>query len=325
MNPKISSDIEEAHQLIASFIHRTPVLRSTAINEQFQADIYFKAEHLQKIGAFKMRGASHFLQKIMQKKNTQEPLKVVTHSSGNHAQAVALAAKSFGVKAFIVMPKTAPKVKVAGVRSYGGEVIFCEPTLEAREQTMNEIRQRENAIFIPPFDHEDIILGQSTAAKELIEEVAELDYLLAPVGGGGLLAGTALAAKAFSPKTKVIGCEPYLADDAYRSFKSGKWVPSNDPKTLADGLKTSLGKLNSEIISKEVDDILRCTEGNMICAMQLVWERMKQVIEPSAAVPLACLFEDAERFKGKKIGIIISGGNVDLTEFFDHLHSKIDS
>ena len=269
-----------------------------------------------------MRGATHFIQKLLQIKSA-EGLKVVTHSSGNHAQAVALAAKQNGIKAFIVMPSNAPKVKVEGVKSYDGEIVFCEPTLEARESIMNEIREREGAIFIPPFDHEDIILGQATAARELFEEIKNLDFLLAPVGGGGLLAGTALSAEAYSPTTKIIGCEPKMADDAFRSFRSGEKFPSTNPQTLADGLKTSLGELNFKIIMDKVDDILICSEESMILAMKLIWERMKIVVEPSAAVPLGCMLKNKDIFQGKRVGIILSGGNVDLEIFFDHLNSLI--
>lgn len=325
MNQNQSSNIEAAHRLIQSAIHRTPVLKSASLNTIFGCDLYFKCENLQKIGAFKMRGASHFIQKLLLQTNQPNELKVVTHSSGNHAQAVALAAKQNGIKAFIVMPSNAPMVKVKGVESYEGEIIFCEPTLAARESTMNEIRERENAIFIPPYDHEDIILGQATAAKEFIEEESELDFLLAPVGGGGLLAGTAISAKAFSPKTSVIGCEPVLANDAYQSFKSKKWVPSVDPLTIADGLKTSLGTINFNIILEQVDDLLTCSEASILIAMQHIWERMKLVVEPSAAVPLACLLENPVRFKGKKVGIILSGGNVDVQDFFNHLKSQVVS
>ncbi len=324
MNQSISSSIEEAHRLIEKDIHRTAVLTSDSLNKLLNVELFFKCENFQKIGAFKMRGASHFIHKLA-KKHELSGLKVVTHSSGNHAQAVALAAKKKGIKAFIVMPSNAPKVKVEGVKSYGAEIVFCEPTLQAREAEMNKIREREKAVFIPPYDHEDIVLGQATAAKELLEEVVDLEILMAPVGGGGLLAGTALSAKAYSPATIVIGCEPKMADDAYRSFHSGKWVPSTNPKTLADGLKTSLGELNFRLIMENVEDIICCTEEGMINAMQLIWERMKIVVEPSAAVPLACILENEELFRNKKVGIILSGGNVDLNEFFDLLSTKIQS
>jgi len=324
MNQNISSSIEKAHSLIQNDIHRTPVMSSTALNQLLDAEISFKCENLQKIGAFKMRGASHFIHQLLKEKD-QNGLKVVTHSSGNHAQAVALAAKRNGIKAFIVMPSNAPKVKVNGVKEYDGEVVFCEPTLAARESNMELIRQKEGAIFIPPYDHEHIILGQATAAKELFEEVETLDYLLAPVGGGGLLAGSSLSAAAFSQNTKVIGCEPIAANDAFESFRSKEWTPSVDPNTLADGLKTSLGKLNFEIILEHVNDIICCSESSMIKAMRMIWERMKIVVEPSAAVPLACMLEHPQIFKGKKVGIILSGGNIDLQNFFDHLNAQISS
>lgn len=320
MSLNTSSSIDEAALLIEPFIHKTPIFCSASLNKMFGAELFFKCENLQKIGAFKMRGASHFIQKLLQERSAAG-LKVVTHSSGNHAQAVALAAQQNNIKAFIVMPSNAPKVKVEGVKSYGGEIVFCEPTLEARENSMNEIREREGAIFIPPFDHEDIILGQATVAKEVFEDIQNLDYMLAPVGGGGLLAGTALSAKFYSPSTKVIGCEPALVDDAFQSFRTQKWHPSTNAHTLGDGLKTSLGELNFQIILKEVDDMLTCSEKSMITAMQLIWERMKIVIEPSAAVPLACILENKDYFKLKKVAILLSGGNVDLAVFFDHLRS----
>lgn len=315
--------LDQIQQAIQPMIHHTAILSSESINKILGCELHFKCENFQKIGAFKMRGASYFLHKLLHS-HGKKPSCVVTHSSGNHAQAVALAAKMNGLKAYIVMPKDAPKVKVEGVKSYGGEIHFCEPTLASRESTMERIRAEKGAVFIPPFDHEHIILGQATVAKELIEERPDLDYMLAPVGGGGLLAGTALSTKAFSPHTKVIGCEPAMADDAYRSFKSGKWQASNNPKTLADGLKTSLGKLNFKIIKSEVDDIIRCSEGEMICAMQMIWERMKIVVEPSAAVPLACMISKPNIFKGKKVGLIISGGNVELGDLFKLLHANLE-
>jgi len=320
MNPS-KAELERIHQRIKSMIHRTPVLESTGLNELLGAEMYFKCENFQRIGAFKMRGAAYFMHEILNT-NGEKIHAVVTHSSGNHAQAVALAAKLNDLKAYIVMPKDAPKVKVAAVRSYGGEVHFCEPNLQARTTMMESIRSEKKAVFIPPFDHEHIILGQATAAKELIEDMANLDYLLAPVGGGGLLAGSALTIKALSPTTEVIGCEPEMADDAYRSFKNKRWQPSETPNTLADGLKTSLGKLNFEIIIKAVDSILCCSEKEMLEAMKLIWERMKIVVEPSAAVPLACILGNREKFKGKRIGVIISGGNVDLGDFFGLLDQK---
>lgn len=311
------SNIEYAHSRIANSIHRTPVLSSAHLNQLLKAELYFKCENFQKIGAFKMRGASFFIDRLL---NEDEQTKcVVTHSSGNHAQAVALAAKLNSIKAYIVMPENAPKVKVEGVRSYGGKIHFCKPTLEAREAEMEKIRQSKGAVYIPPYDHEHIILGQATAAKEMIDDYPDLDFLLAPVGGGGLLAGTALTAKYFAKEVKVIGCEPKMADDAFRSFQQKSWLPSANPNTLADGLKTSLGQINFKVILEEVQDIICCSESSMIKAMRLIWERMKIIVEPSAAVPLACMMEASERFAGKRVGIIISGGNVDLDQFYKAL------
>jgi threonine dehydratase len=301
--------IIQAHEVIRPYIHRTPVMTSHNINAMLGMELFFKCENFQRCGAFKMRGATHAINRL-----SPEELKkgVATHSSGNHAQALALAAQTMKVPAYIVMPENAPKVKVAGVKHYGAEIIFCEPTLAARESSLEQVVEKTGATFVHPYNNYQVIQGQATAAKELIEDTESLDLILAPVGGGGLLSGTLLSTQYFSPDSRVIGCEPTGADDAFRSLEEGHIIPSIHPKTIADGLLTSLGEKTFEIIQKYVDRILTVDDGPVICAMQLIWERMKIVVEPSAAVPLAVVMMNPELFKGKRVGIILSGGNVDL-------------
>ena len=301
--------IQEAHKIIRPYIHRTPVLTSKNLNEMLGMDLFFKCENFQRCGAFKMRGATHAINRLS-KGELQKG--VATHSSGNHAQALALAAQTMGVPAYIVMPRTAPKVKVAGVKHYGAEIIFCEPTLAARESTLEDVVDRTGATFIHPFDNYHVIEGQATAAVEILGSISNLDFLLAPVGGGGLLSGTSLSAHYFAPETKVIGCEPSGADDAFRSMQAGHIIPSEHPNTISDGLLTSLSEKTFEIIQKHVEEIITVDDPEIITAMQLIWERMKIVIEPSAAVPFAVVMTNPDKFKGKRIGIILSGGNVDL-------------
>lgn len=302
-------DIKAAHQRIQPFIHRTPILSSEAINQIAGCEVFFKCENFQKVGAFKARGAANAVAKLTeeQKKNG-----VATHSSGNHAAALARAATVAGIKSYIVMPSNAPEIKKKAVKGYGGEIIECEPNLQARETTLQEVVDRTGATFIPPYDYMDVIEGQATCALEMWEEGIPFDTVMAPVGGGGLLGGTALTTKYISPNTKVIAGEPTGADDAYRSFHSKQLIPMVGPKTIADGLLTSLGKINFAIIMEYVDDILTVSDEEIIEAMRLIYERMKIVIEPSCAVPLAALLKNKERFKGQKVGIILSGGNVDL-------------
>lgn len=301
----------KVHQRIEPYIHNTPVLTSGLINEIAGAKIFFKCENFQKMGAFKMRGATNA---IMELSSEQRNRGVVTHSSGNFAQALALAAKSLEVKAFIVMPSTAPQVKKDAVKGYGGQIIECEPTLIARENTAKEIELREGATFIHPSNDMDVILGQGTAAKELLEKHPNLDYIFTPVGGGGLIAGTALAARCFGNNCKVIGGEPYEADDAYRSLQSGVIESNTSTNTIADGLKTQLGDINFPIIQQDVEKIIRVTEEEIIKAMRIIWERLKIIAEPSSAVAFAALLKEKESFKNKTIGIIISGGNVDVNK-----------
>lgn len=298
------------HSRIKPFIHNTPVISSKLLNEIIGADVYFKCENFQKMGAFKMRGATNA---VMQLSESQKKNGVVTHSSGNFAQALALASQSLGVKSYIVMPTTAPEVKKDAVRGYGGTIIECEPTLEARENTAKSVEQKEGSTFIHPSNDMNVILGQGTACIELLEEQPDLDCIFTPVGGGGLIGGTALAVHYFFDGCKVFGGEPFEADDAYRSLQSGIIESNLSTNTIADGLKTQLGDKNFPIIKEYVEKIIRVTEEEIIDSMLLIWERLKVVAEPSSAVALAALLKEKESFRNKKIGIIISGGNVDLS------------
>lgn len=302
-------DVLDAANRIANYIHHTPVLTSSFFNDLTKSEIFFKCENLQKVGAFKFRGASNavFSKSIEEIKNG-----VATHSSGNHAQAVALAASMRGIKATIVMPENAPKVKVEAVKGYGAEIVFCEPTIDARESTLQELIREKGACFIHPYNDATVIAGQGTAAKELLEEIPDLDILLTPVGGGGLLSGSSIAAKAIRPAIRVIGAEPERADDACRSFRSGRLQPALRTDTIADGLRTSLGELPFEIIKQKTDEMVTVTEEDIIRDMRRVWERMKILIEPSSAVPVSAVLSRSFETKNKKIGIILTGGNVDL-------------
>jgi threonine dehydratase len=302
-------DILKAAQRIKPYLHRTPVLTSSAINQITGASIFFKCENFQKAGAFKSRGATNAVFSLDSYDIKQG---VATHSSGNHAAALARAAQLKHIPAYIVMPENSSKVKIAAVKGYGGRITFCQPTLEAREEKLSEVLKETNAFEIHPYNNYTIIAGQATAALELIEDQPGLDIIVAPVGGGGLLSGTALAAHYFSPNTKVIAAEPSGADDAYQSFYQKKMVLSINPDTIADGLRTSLGSLTFPIIRHLVSDIITVNDQATIEAMKLVWERMKIIIEPSSAVALAMIIKHKHKFTGKKIGIIISGGNVDL-------------
>ena len=302
-------DILEASKRVKPYLHRTPVMTCSMIDTIAGANIYFKCENLQKAGAFKSRGATNAVFSL----DPYEIKKgVATHSSGNHAAALARAAQLKNIPAYIVMPENSSKVKIAAVKGYGGKITFCKPTLEAREETLAEVLKETNAFEIHPYNNYYIIAGQATAALELIEDTAGLDTIVAPVGGGGLLSGTALAAHYFSPSTKVIAAEPSGADDAYQSFYKKQFVPSVNPDTIADGLRTPLGSLTFPIIRRLVSDIVTVNDQSTIEAMKLVWERMKIIIEPSSAVALAMILRHKQRFAGQKIGIIISGGNVDL-------------
>ncbi|HLP38005.1 pyridoxal-phosphate dependent enzyme [Lacibacter sp.] len=304
--------IEQALERIKPFIHKTPVLTCNTINELAGAEVFFKCENFQKIGAFKIRGGMNAVLTLPKEKAANG---IATHSSGNHAQAIAYAARQVGTKAYIVMPNNSPGVKVNAVKGYGAEVTFCEPNQQAREETLQAIVDRTGAEFIHPYNDERVITGQATCAKELLEEITSLDFLLAPVGGGGLLSGTLLSAHYFSPTTKVYAGEPEGAADAVLSLKSGKIEAAPYINTIADGLLTKLGDKTFPIIQQFVTDILTVTDEEIISTLRLVYERMKIIVEPSCVVPLAALLKNKELFAGKRAGIILSGGNVDLKKF----------
>jgi len=313
MKPLLSipnlAELKFTQDAIKTMIHRTPVLTNQYLNELVGGSIYFKCENFQKVGAFKMRGAASASLRL----NTDNMKNgIATHSSGNHAQAVARAAQVLGIPAYIVMPKNAPEIKVEGTRSYGAEIIFCEPTQNARETTLAEVVSKTGAHFIHPYDNYDVIAGQASAALELLEDFPSLDIVMAPVGGGGLLSGTALAVHYLNPNIIVLGAEPKRVDDAYRSLKSGQIEQNQRTDTIADGLRTTLGELTLDIIKRHVTEILTAEEDEIIQAMRLIWERMKIIIEPSCAVPLATILANKETFRGKKTGVILTGGNVDL-------------
>ncbi|MBT5936671.1 MAG: threonine/serine dehydratase [Cryomorphaceae bacterium] len=299
----------DCHNRIKPFIHNTPVLTSNQVNKMTGSEIYFKCDNFQKMGAFKMRGATNA---ILQLSDENKKNGVVTHSSGNFAQALSLAAKSIGVKAYIVMPSSATEIKKTAVKSYGGELIECEPNLDAREKAANDIAESTGATFLHPSNDIEVILGQGTACKELLEYNDSIEHVLVPVGGGGLIAGSALAAKYFGKNCTVIGAEPFEVDDAYRSLKSGRIETNDSTNTIADGLKTQLGDKNFPIIKNEIKSIIRITEEEIIESMKIIWERLKIICEPSCSLPLAAVLKNKETFKNKKVGIIISGGNVDL-------------
>ncbi|MFS4415825.1 pyridoxal-phosphate dependent enzyme [Maribacter sp. 2307ULW6-5] len=303
----------QCHRLIAPHVHNTPVLTSRQINAMVGGEVFFKCENFQRAGAYKIRGAAHAILRLPKARRKKG---VVTHSSGNFAQALALAAQTLGVPAHIVMPRTAPKIKKQGVKAYGGTIYECEPNLKAREGMAAEIKAKTGASFLHPSNNEDVILGQGTAAVELLESQPQLRAIFCPVGGGGLIAGSALAAHHLGTDCRVLGGEPFAVDDAYRSLLSGKIEGNDSTDTIADGLKTVLGDKNFPIIQQHVEKIVRVTEDEIVLAMRLVWERMKMVIEASSAVTVAALLRDAkenpERYRAKKTGVIISGGNVDL-------------
>lgn len=302
-------DILQAAARIAPFIHRTPVLTSQTLDSLCGASLYFKCENFQKVGAFKFRGATNA---VLQIKEDKEIHAVATHSSGNHAQALALAARMNRLKAYIVMPETAPEVKRNAVLGYGAEVITCKPTLEARENTLKQVVKDTGATIVHPFDDYRIICGQATAALELMDEVEALDAIVAPVGGGGLVSGTALAAKYFGNHPEVFAAEPEMVNDAYLSLQKKKLVTLKNAKSIADGLLTSLSPKTFQIISSHISRVITVTEQEIVDAMKLVWERMKIIIEPSSAVALAAVIKSQNQFKGMRVGILFSGGNVDL-------------
>ncbi len=305
----IKNDLLAAAQKLAPYTHRTPVLSSQQLNNMAGCELYFKCENFQKMGAFKMRGATHALLNLSKE---QQAKGVVTHSSGNFAQALALAAKNLHIKAHIVMPSDAPEVKKAAVRGYGGMITECEPNVQSRQATAQQIQEETGATFVHPFNDFNVVLGNASAAKELLEDHPDLDCIIAPVGGGGLISGTLLSTLAFAPKVKVIGAEPFEVDDAYRSLEAGHIVENSTTNTIADGLKTNLGDITFAIIQNYIQEIVRLTEEEIIAAMQLIWERMKIIVEPSCATTLAVVLKNKSQFKGKKVGLILTGGNVDL-------------
>ncbi len=303
------ADIQAAHSRIKPFIHKTPVMSSQQLNGLFDCDLFFKCENFQKVGAFKFRGATNAVLSLTAEEKSRG---VVTHSSGNHAAALALAARMSGVKANIVMPDNAPVVKKNAVAGYGAEITFCKPTLQAREETTRMIMEKTGATLVHPYDNFNVICGQGTAALELLQEKSDLAIVIAPIGGGGLMSGTSTCVKGINKGIQVIGAEPLNANDAFISFTTGKLTPSVNPLTVADGLLTSLSELTFSVIRRNVDKILTAKEDSIIDCMLLVWERMKIIIEPSSATVLAIIKENPDVFRGKKIGLIISGGNVDF-------------
>ncbi len=309
--PLTLNDIRAAAQRIKPYAHRTPVLTNESLNQQVGARVFLKCENLQKVGAFKFRGACNAVYSLS---NEEAARGVCTHSSGNHAAALALAARMRGIPAYIVMPNNAPSVKKNAVAGYGGLITFCEPTLEARESTLDRIRLDTGATVVHPYNDERVITGQGTAALELLEDIPDLDVIIAPVGGGGLLSGTSIAATEIKNGIRVIAGEPEMADDAFRSMQAGEIISSKNPKTIADGLLTSLGTLTFPIIQKNVEQIVTVSEAGIIESMKYVWERAKIIIEPSSAVAIGVLWEQKIDLSGLKVGVIISGGNVDLAK-----------
>ena len=310
--PKLSTptkeDLLKSHQRIKPFINNTPILSSSTLNKKLDCEVFFKCENFQKMGAFKMRGASNCLLKMGKDKLSKG---VATHSSGNFAQAVALIAKMTNTKAHIVMPINAPKVKKNATIGYGANVIDCAPTLKDREETLKAVINETGASAMHPYNDISVIEGNASATQEILQEIDDIDAIITPIGGGGLIAGTCLAAHHFS-NAEVYGTEPEGADDAYRSFKAGEIIPMVNPQTIADGLRTSLGEIGFGIMKQHLSDIFTVSESEIISAMYWMWEKMKIIIEPSSAVALAGLIKNHELFKNKKVGIIISGGNVDL-------------
>jgi threonine dehydratase len=301
--------IRQAAERIGPHVHCTPVLTCRSLDEMCGAELFFKCENFQKAGSFKARGATNA---VFSLDEDQASRGVATHSSGNHGAALALAARCRGIRSYVVMPENAPRVKKEAVAGYGAEICFCKPTLRAREEGLDQVVRRTGATFIHPYDDRRMIAGHGTCALELCSEVPDLDVVIAPVGGGGLVSGTAIAVSAVSPRTQVVGAEPELADDAYRSLRAGRIIPSDYPDTVADGLRTSLGELTFIIIRRHVGDIVTVSEEAIVTAMRHIWERMKVVVEPSAAVPLAVVMTKRSHISGNRVGIILSGGNADL-------------
>ncbi len=302
-------DVLEAHERIRPCIHRTPVLTSSFMNELTGAKLFFKCENFQKAGAFKVRGATNAVFGLPQDKLSRG---VATHSSGNHALSLSYAAGHRDIPVAVVMPRTAPEAKKAAVRGYGGKVVECEPSTSSREEVFAQVVARSGADFVHPYNDPRVIAGQATCSRELTEEIKDLDAIVAPIGGGGMISGTCLTISSIAPEVKIYAAEPEKADDAYRSFKAGHIIADDAPHTVADGLKVPLKELTWHFVSNHVEDILLAGEQEIIDAMYLTWQRMKIVMEPSSAVPLATIIKNRELFTGKRVGIIITGGNVDL-------------
>ncbi|NVM34771.1 MAG: pyridoxal-phosphate dependent enzyme [Candidatus Lokiarchaeota archaeon] len=312
--------IKEAYNRIGNIINKTPVMTSRTLNSLMIAEIYFKCENFQRVGAFKFRGAYNTLSLLCKEERKQG---VITHSSGNHAQAVALAASILGIQATIIMPKGAPINKINATKGYGAKIVFCDNNLKSRTKTTEELIEKNNLILIHPFDNYNIINGAGTAVYELINEIGNFDIIIAPLGGGGLLSGTAIATKELCPDAQVIGVEPSIADDALKSLKAGYIIPSTYPDTIADGLRTSISEKTFNFIRKYVDQIVTVSEIKIVEAMRFLWERMKIIVEPSGAVPLAAVLSKKVSVENKKIGLILSGGNIDLEPFFQILEKNV--
>ncbi|MFT5504118.1 MAG: threonine dehydratase [Gammaproteobacteria bacterium] len=304
-------DVLNARERIQPYIHRTPVLTSSYFNQLTGAELFFKCENFQKAGAFKVRGASNAVFGLSE---DQAKLGVATHSSGNHALSLSYAANRRGISASVVMPKTAPEAKKAAVRGYGGQVFECEPSTAAREEMLEELVAKTGADFVHPYNDHRVIAGQATCSLELLEDISELEAIVAPIGGGGMISGTSLTMTNKSPETLIYAAEPTNADDVYRSFHAGKMIEDDSPQTIADGLKVSLRPRTWHFVSTFVKDVLLVTEQEIIEAMYLIWQRMKIVVEPSSAVALASILKNKETFTGKRVGVILTGGNVDLNK-----------
>jgi threonine dehydratase len=314
-------EIIDAYERIKDYINETPIMTSRTLNRKTNAEVFLKCENFQRIGAFKMRGA---INAISQLSEEQKKKGVITHSSGNHAQAVALSAKLLNINATIVMPKTSPKVKIEATRdTYGAHVVLCENSLEARQKTTEKLIKKNGYTLIHPYDNENVIAGAGTAAYELLNHIKNLDMIFAPIGGGGLLSGTSIATKGFNSAIKVIGVEPENVDDAYRSLQTGKVKSNETINSIADGLLTNLSERTFSIIKKNVDQIITISEEQILNAMRFIWERMKLVVEPSGACSLGGVLSNHIPIKNKRIGVIISGGNIDLSEFFKEYEKRI--
>ena len=305
------NDIEKAHQRISDHIHNTPILTSDSLDNELGSNLFFKCENFQKTGSFKIRGATN---SILQLNDTEIKNGIITTSSGNHGAAVAFIADKIGTSSKIIMPNNTPKNKIENVQRYGGEIFFCEPNIKSREDTLEKMIQKSGGSIIHPYNDEKIIAGQGTAAKELIEKVPDLDAIICPVSGGGLLSGTLLAAKNLNPGIKVFGAEPENADDTYRSILNNKIMSNETTDTIADGLRAQVGTVTFPIIKENVDKILLVSEEMIISSMYMIWQRLKIIIEPSCSIVLAALMLNSNKFLNKKVGLILTGGNYDLKQ-----------